>query len=188
MKKTLSFKNQTLSYFLRKNWNSKNLRLTINSEGFLIVSAPRWLSVKKIENFILEKGEWILEKMKLAQKNHQEKTFWKKNSEEYLLLKPQARKIVRKKVKKYSQIYNFNYFKISIRDQKTRWGSCSKKGNLNFNYRIVFLPDHLIDYIVIHELCHLKEFNHSQNFWSLVKEILPDYKKRIQEIKKISQS
>lgn len=177
-----------MKYILRKSWRTKNLRLIINQEGSLIVSAPKWLSVKKIENFILEKEEWILEKMKLAQKRHKEKNFWKKNSREYLLLKPRARKIVQEKIKQYSQAYDFNYLKISIRDQKTRWGSCSRKGNLNFNYRITLLPDHLIDYIVIHELCHLKEFNHSQNFWSLVAKILPDYKQRIQEIKKISLS
>ena len=65
--------------------------------------------------------------------------------------------------------------KINIKNQKTRWGSCSKKGNLNFNYKIALLPQHLADYIIVHELCHLGEFNHSRSFWNLVAKVFPEY-------------
>ncbi len=68
--------------------------------------------------------------------------------------------------------------RIVIKDQKTRWGSCSSKGNLNFNWRIIMAPPVIIDYIVVHEMCHLVHLNHSQEFWNLVGEILPDYKDR----------
>lgn len=73
--------------------------------------------------------------------------------------------------------------RVAIRDTKSRWGSCSKKGNLNFNYRIAFLPPRLADYIVVHELCHLQEFNHSQKFWDLVSLAVPDYKILRKELK-----
>jgi predicted metal-dependent hydrolase len=94
---------------------------------------------------------------------------------EYLKYKEQARIIAHKKVEKYSKIYNFKYNKIAIRNQKTRWGSCSKSGNLNFSYKIAILPEHLVNYIIVHEVCHLGEFNHSQNFWDLVAQTIPDY-------------
>lgn len=91
--------------------------------------------------------------------------------------KAEARALVLKKLEKYNKEYGFKYNRISIRDQKTRWGSCSKKGNLNFNYKIVFLPEELADYIIVHELCHLKEFNHSARFWALVAQVFPNHLK-----------
>jgi len=93
----------------------------------------------------------------------------------YQKYKTEARFLVLNKLEKYNQVYNFKYNRVSIRDQRTRWGSCSKKGNLNFNYKIAFLPEELADYIIVHELCHLKEFNHSSRFWDLVARAFPNY-------------
>ncbi len=107
----------------------------------------------------------------------------KGSQKEYLLHKETARKLVHERLKYFNQFYGFKYNKVSIRNQKTRWGSCSKSGNLNFSYKLVLLPPHLSDYIIIHELCHLKEFNHSQAFWDLVAQQAPDYKKAINELK-----
>lgn len=101
---------------------------------------------------------------------------WKFLRKDYLKHKETARFIVYEKLNHYSEILGVQYQRISIRNQKTRWGSCSKRGNLNFNYRIVFLPNELQDYIIVHELCHLIEFNHSKNFWALVEKILPNYR------------
>ncbi len=99
-----------------------------------------------------------------------------KNKVAYLKYKETARKLVEEKIEKWNVVYNFKYNRIAIRNQRTRWGSCSKKGNLNFNYKIALLPEKLAEYIIIHELCHLGEFNHSKRFWALVARVVPDYK------------
>lgn len=80
--------------------------------------------------------------------------------------------------------YGFRINKVSIRNQKTRWGSCSARGNLSFNFNLVQYRKEIIDYVIVHELCHLKEMNHSNKFWNLVEKICPDYKALRRELKK----
>jgi len=96
--------------------------------------------------------------------------------------------LVRDRLDYYNQFYQFKVGQISIRNQRTRWGSCSAKGNLNFNYRLVLIPEKLADYVIVHELCHLGEFNHSADFWALVAKAMPDYREARRELKKIKLS
>ncbi len=107
------------------------------------------------------------------------------SSKKYLEQKEDARKLVLDRLGYWNKNYNFKYSRVSIRNQRSRWGSCSSKGNLNFNFRIVTLPPHLSDYIIVHELCHLGQMNHSQKFWDLVGETLPNYIDLMQELRKI---
>ncbi len=93
----------------------------------------------------------------------------------YLEHKEKARELVLARLAYFNQFYNLSWNRVAIRNQKSRWGSCSQKGNLNFNYRILFLPPELQDYIIVHELCHLRELHHRDTFWLLVAEQLPDY-------------
>jgi hypothetical protein len=104
---------------------------------------------------------------------------------EYYKLKETAKSFVHERVERYNRLYNFEYNKIAIRNQKTRWGSCSSQKNINYNYRIVKLPKDMADYIIVHEMCHLKELNHSQSFWNLVAFTIPDYKDIRREFRKI---
>lgn len=104
----------------------------------------------------------------------------------YLKHKEVARKIVHNRIAHFAPVYGLTVGRVAIRDQKSRWGSCSRKGNLNFNYRIALLPSHLVDYIVVHELCHLKEFNHSEHFWNHVARTIPDYLACRKELHQIS--
>lgn len=103
----------------------------------------------------------------------------------YLKNKEAARELVKNRLAYYNQLYRFNVGRVSIKNHKSRWGSCSKKGNLNFNYKLALLPEALADYVIVHELCHLGEFNHSKNFWGLVEKSLPDYKILKNRFKKI---
>lgn len=104
-------------------------------------------------------------------------------SKKYLEYKEKARELAHNRLKYFNQHYKLSYGKVSIRNQRSRWGSCSSKGNLNFNYKIALLPPHLADYVIVHELCHRGQFNHSQNFWDLVGETLPNYEKLVIELK-----
>lgn len=115
-------------------------------------------------------------------------TFLKKRGhrKNFLRYKEEARALVEERINYYKNVYPFSSNKIRIKNQKTRWGSCSKKGNLNFNYKIVHLPQRLADYIVVHELCHLAEFNHSKKFWHLVAQQIPDHRKIRIQLKQIA--
>jgi len=93
----------------------------------------------------------------------------------YLAHKELAREIITARVAYWNQKYDFSYERIAIRNQRRCWGSCSAKKNLNFNYKLIFLPELLMDYVIVHELCHLAELNHSKHFWSHVARVLPEY-------------
>ena len=93
-------------------------------------------------------------------------------------LREQARTLVTERVRYYAPIIGVTHGQIAIRTQHTRWGSCSSKGNLNFNCLLALVPPEVLDYVIVHELCHRKELNHSERFWKEVERILPDYKAR----------
>ena len=108
-----------------------------------------------------------------------------KNRKHYLKHKKDAYRLISERIDYYNNIYGFDFNRISIRNQRTRWGSCSSKKNLNFNYRILFLPERMADYIIVHELFHLKEMNHSKKFWNLIAEVIPNYLEIREELKSI---
>ncbi len=89
--------------------------------------------------------------------------------------KEHARSVVHERLTHWNQFYGFTYGRVSIKNQRSCWGSCSAKGNLNFNYKIIFLPEVLMDYIIVHELCHLAELNHGASFWSQVAHVIPNF-------------
>jgi len=172
MNRIININGREINYQLKSSHRFKRISLKIYGDGLFIVTKPKMVGINFVEKFIKSKSNWIMEKLNI------QNTGFKPNErrERYLTHKESARCIIEKKVRYFSQIYSFSYNKISIRNQSTRWGSCSKKSNLSFNYKIIFLPDNIINYIIIHELCHLKEFNHSNRFWNLVSSIIPDYK------------
>jgi len=159
------------------------MRLEIHRDGALVVTVPARMRPEFVEKFLTEKFQWIQKKLaELKDRAAKRPTLALVGS--YLENKNQARDLVIRKIEHFNRFYQFGFNKISIRNQKTRWGSCSRRGNLNFNYKIALLPEKLADYIIVHELCHLKEFNHSRNFWSLVARTFPDYRELRRELKR----
>lgn len=104
----------------------------------------------------------------------------------YLRHKEVAREYIHTRIAYWNQHYGCQLRKVFIKNHKSRWGSCSSRGNLNFNYRLLFLPPHLVDYVIVHELCHLQEMNHSKKFWELVALAFPNYKALRKELRAIT--
>ncbi|HEY4501522.1 MAG TPA: M48 family metallopeptidase [Candidatus Paceibacterota bacterium] len=100
----------------------------------------------------------------------------RRNHKQYVKHKEQARMAVHARLSFFNAHYGHTVGRVFIKNSKSRWGSCSLQGNLNFNYKLIFLPPEVLDYVVVHELCHLREFNHSPAFWALVGQVLPNHK------------
>lgn len=173
MKRELLIKNQNIRVDIRKSRRAKRMRIAVYCDGSVVAVHPENVSYLKILSIIENKIEWI--KAKVAFFNgRQDIAIFKGNKREYLKNKSEALALAQNRVKYFNQFYKFHYNNIYIKNQKTRWGSCSMKKNLNFNYKIIFLPKELQDYLIVHELCHLKEFNHSKKFWDLVRIKIPN--------------
>ena len=142
----------------------KTLALEITRDGQLKVRAPYKVSRKEIQNFVKSKESWIFKHLKRIEETKAEQPE-PLSSEEIEKLVQKALQVLPEKVEHYARIIGVTYGRITIRNQKTRWGSCSSKGNLNFNCQLMRLPEELQDYVVVHELCHRKEMNHSSDFW-----------------------
>jgi predicted metal-dependent hydrolase len=171
-----------VEYTLRTSNKTRRLRLTIHHDGAFVVSAPPSMPQNVIEQFIISKSHWVIDKLGYF-KQFPNRTILKSTKKDFTKNKQTALTMVRARLAYFNSFYNFRFNNVAIRAQKTRWGSCSKKGNLNFNYQILSLPQHLSDYIIVHELCHLAEFNHSKRFWDLVAQTVPNHKALRHELK-----
>ena len=107
----------------------------------------------------------------------------RRNYKHYIKHKEQARMAVHARLAHFNTHYNHTVRRVFIKNSKSRWGSCSSAGNLNFNYKLLFLPPEVLDYVVVHELCHLKEFNHGPEFWLLVEQVLPNHKDLLRQLR-----
>ncbi|HZZ99327.1 MAG TPA: SprT family zinc-dependent metalloprotease [Candidatus Paceibacterota bacterium] len=183
MKKQIVLQNKKIAYTLRKSKRARRMRIAVYCDGSIVVTTPFDLKETVAERFIREKSEWLLNKI-LFFKQFRGQVISKYSPAEFIKHKDQAYALAVERINHYNQVYKFKFNKINIKNQKTRWGSCSKKGNLNFNYKIALLPKRLSDYIIVHELCHIGEFNHSSKFWNLVSRAIPDYLQIRRELKK----
>lgn len=155
------------------------ISIQVTGEGELVVRAPYRVSDSQIAEFVREKSAWIQRNLAKVQKRRQEEAATRALSMQQLQeLAERAAQVLPQKTKHYAELMGVTYGHITIRNQKTRWGSCSSKGNLNFNCILMRMPEEIQDYVVVHELCHRKEMNHSIRFWQEVEKVLPDYRSR----------
>jgi len=159
------------------------MRMAVYCDGAVVVTTPIYFGEGVAERFVREKTDWLLKKLALFTP-FRNRPVRGRTKVEYRRNKERANKLALERTAHFNEVYKFNFNSINIKNQKTRWGSCSKKGNLNFSYKIALLPQRLSDYIIVHELCHLGEFNHSKKFWELVAKTIPDHAKLRDELKK----
>lgn len=183
MKRQINLHNRVVNYTVRRSKRAKRMRLAVYCDGNFIVTVPYSFPTNLIAKYVIAKSQWVISKLDFFEglNKKQKLTF---GSDGYELYKDKALKVITERLVILNQThYQYKFSKIAVKSQKTRWGSCSKERNLNFNYKIIFLSPRMRDYIIIHELCHLKEFNHSNKFWKCVAKSLPDYRKIVDELK-----
>ena len=174
---------ERVKYSIRKSRRARKIRITVFFSGEVVATKPWYVSDGVVKRFIADKSDWILSKVAHFKKLSEEQGE-RFSPEKYYEHKEEALILAIARVEHFNKAYGFTYNTIRIKNQKTRWGSCSSKGNLNFNYKILFISEEARDYIIVHELCHLKELNHSPKFWKLVAEIVPNYKELRRELRR----
>ena len=161
--------------------NRKTVSIEIKPDMTVTVRAPRSVSERQLERILQEKDNWIqkhIEQMKMKNAGAGEQDINPLTDEDIRRLANDAKMYIPERVEYYAGIIGVSYGRITIRNQKTRWGSCSAKGNLNLNCLLMLTPEDVQDYVVVHELCHRKQMNHSKQFWEEVEKVLPDYRER----------
>ena len=159
--------------------NRKTIAIQIMPDGSIVVRSPKRMRVDEVRKFVNSKSTWIEKHLT----NRVPRNVEKLTDSELKELRERTRILVTERVRYFAPLVGVTYNQIAIRTQRTRWGSCSSKGNLNFNCILSLVPSEVLDYVVVHELCHIKELNHSDRFWNEVSRILPDYKTRKQWLK-----
>ena len=155
--------------------NRKTIALQIKGDGRIIVRAPLRMAAKDIQRFVDSKAAWIVKHLAIIQQRQQPvaSAF---TAEQLHQLADAAKQDIPRRAVRFAALVGVTYGRIAIRAQKSRWGSCSGKGNLNFNCLLMLCPEDVRDYVVVHELCHRKELNHSPRFWAEVEKVLPGYR------------
>ncbi len=172
-----------VKWTLKRNARSRRLWVRVQRDGSVTVTAPVFAPFAVIERFVRDKAEWIARAV--AKMGHcKDDAFLPRDRRSYLAHKERARALVHVLLQRYAPRYGFAYKKVFIKNLRRNWGSCSELRNLNFNYKLLFLPERLAAYVVVHELCHLAVFDHSSTFWELVSREMPEYKKIRQEMRK----
>ena len=161
----------------------KTISIQIMPNAEVVVRAPNRMPKAAIEAFLLEKRNWL--EKHLAKQIPPLSAF---TDVQIDALVQRAKSAIPERVAYYAPVVGVTYGRITIRSQRTRWGSCSSRGNLNFNCLLMLAPEQVVDYVVVHELCHRKEMNHSPRFWAEVERILPDYRQSKRWLKENGQS
>ena len=161
----------------------KTLSIRITQEGNLEIRAPLGMPKGEIEAFLKEKAQWIETHRAKVLAEYTQGQEAPLGEEEILILAEQMRQRLPEKLNRHAASMGVTFGRVTIRCQQTRWGSCSSRGNLNFNCLLMLAPEEVLDYVVVHELAHRKQMNHSALFWQEVARECPDYKKSLRWLK-----
>ena len=151
----------------------KTISIVIKPTGEVEVRCPHRCAKRDIEAFVASREDWIRRHLETIAARPKAEVL---TAEEQRTLAREASEKLPERVRFFAGKMGVTCGRITIRSQRTRWGSCSAKGNLNFNCLLMLCPEEVRDYVVIHELCHRKELNHSTAFWSEVEQYCPDYR------------
>jgi len=162
----------------------KTLAIYILPDGVVQVRAPLRCSVREIERFVFEKQSWIVQKQAMVQAREAARPVISPGLEQQY--RARAKKHLPARVAHFAAIMGVSPTQVKINGAKTRWGSCSAQGNLNFSWRVMLADDDVIDYVVVHELAHLRQMNHSKAFWAVVAQVLPDYQLRQAKLRSLA--
>ena len=161
----------------------RTLGLEVRADGRVILRAPKGLSNQAVMDFVKERQAWIVQKWFETERIRRQKAERPpRDYEQNPALEAQYRKEARRRITEraayFAEKMGVDYGRIAIKAAKTRWGRCSARGNLNFHWKLILMPPAILDYVVVHELAHRIEMNHSPRFWAQVERILPDYRER----------
>lgn len=166
-----------INYIIKKSYR-RSISVKVNSDQTVLVKAPVGTPASTVEEFLLSKKQWIIRQLeKVAMENQKVAELGCFTPEELKQIHKKAKELIPQRVSYYARLGNITYNQIFIRLQKTRWGSCSVDGNLNFNCLLVLMPIEVLDSVVVHELCHCHHMDHSKAFYDEVLSLYPDYKK-----------
>ena len=171
------------AWTLKRSTRTRRLWLSVRRDGTVLVTAPPYAPLAAIEHFVRDRAEWIARTVAVMRRRKDD-VYLPRGRRSYLACKERARLLVHGFLAAHAPFYGLRYGKVFIKDMRRNWGSCSELGNLNFNYKLIFLPPKLAEYVVVHELCHLERFDHSSSFWDLVKRAVPDAKATRKELRK----
>ena len=152
----------------------KTIAIQIDRNGQVILRTPYGITKRQAEKFLDEKKDWILKNIRQVENRKTDQIMISEEQRREGI--ERAKRIFPERTAYFALRMGVDYGRITIREQKTRWGSCSSKGNLNFNCLLMLAPPEVLDYVVVHELCHRKQMNHSKAFWAEVEKVCPDYK------------
>lgn len=164
----------------------RTVGIYITKNGTVVVRAPAGLRLGLIDKFVEEKKDWINTHLRRYEKEHADCQQITLNKEQVAQAKVNAKTYFQKRCAYFAPLLGVTYEKVKVNGAKTRWGSCNAQGDINFTYRLFFLPQELSDYVVVHELAHRKQMNHSKAFWNIVEKAMPDYKWRNKALKQVS--
>lgn len=184
MKREIKIDSKKISYSLKKSKRAKRMRIAVYCDGSVVVTSPQNVLEETIKKFLHLKSDWVFKKLEFFSKIEIHPDIAVSSKDHFLQHRDKALKLVRDRVDYFARRCSFKPQEVRVKLLKTKWGSCSVKRNLNFNYKILFLKEELCDYIIVHELCHLKQMNHSNVFWGHVEKILPNYRHIREELKK----